>query len=122
MDRLYNEWRYKKEPSKIVKGGFRATLALILSILALVVSLLAYSAAGNDKQLKTHIAELQAAIERMKSESSRELGDLRNETAKALEELSQAVKKEDKSRESAGRGISPEPFVHPSITQLGSSH
>jgi hypothetical protein len=91
------------EPSKIVKGGFRATLALILSILALVVSLLAYSAAGNNKQLKTHIAELQDAMERLKSESARKLGDLQNETAKALEDLSEAVKKQDKSRESTGR-------------------
>jgi hypothetical protein len=91
------------EPSKIVKGGFRATLALILSILALVVSLLAYSAAGNNKQLKTHIVELQDAMERLKSESARKLGDLQNETAKALEDLSEAVKKQDKSRESTGR-------------------
>ena len=69
-----------KEP-KIVKGGFRATLALFISIIALILSLLAYNSTGKEEDLKDRIKELQATIEIMKQETSKKLEMLRNETA-----------------------------------------
>jgi len=83
------------EPTKIVKGGFRATLALIISLLALFLSIIAYTSAGKEEGLRSHIKELQSTIEKMKTESSQQLNNLRNETAEALEKMSQAVRKKE---------------------------
>jgi gas vesicle protein len=82
-----------KEP-KIVKGGFRATLALFISIIALVLSLLAYNSTGKEEDLKDRIKELQATIDVMKQETSKKLEILRNETAETLDKLSERLKTE----------------------------
>jgi gas vesicle protein len=82
-----------KEP-KIVKGGFRATLALFISIIALVLSLLAYNSTGKEEDLKDRIKELQATIDVMKQETSKKLEILRNETAETLDKLSERLKPE----------------------------
>jgi cell division protein FtsL len=87
--------RLMAESTKIVKGGFRATLALIISIIALLVAILAYSSTMHENQLNARIKDLRATMDKMKSESSEQLTKLRDETAKALERMGQAVKKED---------------------------
>lgn len=86
------------ETTKIVKGGFRATLALIISIIALVVSILAYTSYGNEKELNARIKDLQVSMERMKQESAEQLNSLRNKTAEALEKMGQAVRQEESSK------------------------
>jgi hypothetical protein len=86
------------ETTKIVKGGFRATLALIISIIALFVSILAYTSYGNEKELNARIKDLQASMERMKQESAEQLNSLRNKTAEALEKMGQAVRQEESSK------------------------
>jgi hypothetical protein len=53
------------QETKVVKGGFRATLALIISVIALVLSFLAYSTTGTEEDLRNRIKELQAKIEIM---------------------------------------------------------
>jgi uncharacterized membrane protein (DUF106 family) len=80
---------------KIVKGGFRATLALIISIIALIVSIWAYTSVGKEEDLRARIKDLQTKMESMKQESSKQIDKLRGETANALEKLSNAVKKND---------------------------
>lgn len=82
-----------QEP-KIVKGGFRATLALLISIIALFLSLLAYNSTGEEEDLKDRIKELQGTIEIMKQETSKKLEMLRNETAETLDKLSERLKTE----------------------------
>ena len=47
----------KKEPTKIIKGGFRATLALIFSIIALIFSLLAYYQTTDQTKYQTEIQD-----------------------------------------------------------------
>jgi hypothetical protein len=81
--------------TKIVKGGFRATLALLISIIALIVSVMAYTSAGKEEDLKVRIKDLQTKMESMKEESSKQIDKLRGETANALEKLSNAVKKKE---------------------------
>ena len=64
------------QETKVVKGGFRATLALIISIIALVLSFFAYSSTG-------------------KQETSKKMDTLRGETADTLDKLSKSLKKEE---------------------------
>jgi hypothetical protein len=64
---------------KVVKGGFRATLALIISIIALALSLMAYTRTGNQGKLK--------------SDTSENLEKVRAETGQALEKLGKSIQK-----------------------------
>lgn len=81
--------------TKIVKGGFRATLALLISIIALILSVMAYTSTGKEEDLRARIKDLQTKMESMKQESSKQIDKLRGETATALEKLSNAVKKKE---------------------------
>ena len=80
------------EPKKIVKGGFRATLALIISVIALFISIFSYTSSERENDLKVRIQEFQTTMEKMKAESAEQIDKIRNETAKALEKMSSAVK------------------------------
>lgn len=82
---------------KIVKGGFRATLALIISIVALILSIMAYTSAGIEEDFRAHIKDLQTKMENIKQESSKQIDKLRGETANTLEKLSNAVKKKEQA-------------------------
>jgi membrane protein insertase Oxa1/YidC/SpoIIIJ len=82
------------EPAKIVKGGFRATLALIISVIALLVSILGYTSSQSEKDLTARIQDFQAKMEKMKADSAEQIDKIRNETAKALEKMSSAIKNE----------------------------
>jgi len=87
------------QETKIVKGGFRATLALIISIFALVLALMAYQSTGKDPDLNARIKDLQGKMENMKQETSKTLDKLRNETAGALEKIGERMKKEEGEQE-----------------------
>ena len=87
------------QETKIVKGGFRATLALIISIIALVLALMAYQSTGKDSDLNARIKDLQGKMENMKQETSKTLDKLRNETAGALEKIGERMKKEEGEQE-----------------------
>ena len=86
------------QETKVVKGGFRATMALILSVIALVLSIMAYSSTGKEEDLKSRIKELQGTIEDMKKETSKKMDVLRNETAVTLDKLSKRIKKEQENQ------------------------
>jgi gas vesicle protein len=83
------------QETKVVKGGFRATLALILSVIALILSFLAYSTTGKQEDLKARIKDMQATIEVMKQETSKKMDTLRSETADTLDKMSKSLKKEE---------------------------
>jgi uncharacterized membrane-anchored protein YhcB (DUF1043 family) len=83
------------QETKVVKGGFRATLALILSVIALILSFLAYSTTGKQEDLKARIKDLQATIEVMKQETAKKMDTLRSETADTLDKMSKSLKKEE---------------------------
>ena len=85
--------------TKIVKGGFRATLALIISIIALILSIVAYTSTMREDQFNARIKEMQTSMDRMKQESSKQIDKLRDETGKALEKLGNVVKKKEGARE-----------------------
>jgi predicted nucleic acid-binding Zn-ribbon protein len=87
------------EPTKTVKGGFRATLVLIISVVALILSISAFTFSERNEELKARIKDLQTTIEKTKAESAEQLEKLRNETARALEKMSKAVRKEEGLKE-----------------------
>ena len=82
------------QETKIVKGGFRATLALIISIIALILAIMAYQSTGKDADLNARIKDLQGKMENMKQETSKKLDKLRTETADTLEKIGESMKKE----------------------------
>jgi len=71
--------------AKVVKGGFRATLALIISIIALIVAIVAFNRTGGEADLNAQIKDLRTKMEKMKNETAEKVGKVRDETAKALE-------------------------------------
>ena len=87
------------QETKVVKGGFRATLALIISIIALILALIAYQSTGKEATLNERIKDLQAKIETMKQETSKKIDKLRNETAGTLEKIGKSMKKEEGGQE-----------------------
>ena len=79
-----------------VKGGFRATLALIISIIALVLAIIAFNRTGGQEDLNAQIKDLKTKMETMKKETSEKVSKVRQETTKALEKVGIDIKKEDK--------------------------
>jgi YbbR domain-containing protein len=84
---------------KIVKGGFRATLALIVSIIALVFAIIAYNRTGGEANLRAQISELQAKMKTLRAETSEKVDKVRQETTKALKKVGIEVKKEGAKKE-----------------------
>jgi len=87
------------QETKVVKGGFRATLALIISIIALILAIIAYQSTGKEATLNERIKDLQAKIENMQQETSKKIDKLRNETAGTLEKIGKSMKKEEGEQE-----------------------
>lgn len=85
--------------TKIVKGGFRATLALVISIIALILSVVAYTSTMREDELNARMKEMQTSLDRMKQESSKQIDKLRDETANALEKLGDRIKKKEGAQE-----------------------
>jgi predicted Holliday junction resolvase-like endonuclease len=79
--------------TKVVKGGFRATLALIVSIIALILAIVAFNRTGGQGDLNSQIKDLQTKMEKMKQDSAQQVNKMRDETAKVLEKLGQVIKK-----------------------------
>ena len=75
-----------------VKGGFRSTLSLLISIIALIVAVIAYNQTGSDMDMKKQLKELQGTMDKMKGETSKGFSKFRKETSKALDKLSKMIK------------------------------
>jgi cell division protein FtsL len=73
--------------TKVVKGGFRATLALIISIIALLLAVAAFNRAGGNLDMNHQIAELKTKIENLKQDTSKQLNNVQQETGKAIQDL-----------------------------------
>jgi hypothetical protein len=79
---------------KVVKGGFRATLALLLSIIAIILAFMAYNRTGGNADLNARVEELKEKMEKMKKETSETVDKVREETTKALEKIGVEINKE----------------------------
>ena len=84
---------------KVVKGGFRATLALLISIVALILAIVAFNRTGGEADLKAQVGELRTKMEKMKQETAERVNKVRQETSKALEKIGVEIKKEEPKKE-----------------------
>jgi len=50
------------DEKKVVKGGFRATLALIISIVGLIVAIVAFNRTGGQADLNVQVKDLRAKV------------------------------------------------------------
>ena len=82
------------DEQKRVSGGFRSTLALIISIIALVFSIIAYRGTEARSDFGVQMKELQKKMDKIKSETAEQVSRAREETAKALEKLGNALKQD----------------------------
>jgi hypothetical protein len=78
---------------KIVRGGFRATVALLISIIALILAFMAFDRVGGKHDIDAEIRDLQTKIDEIKKETTKKVDDIRKETATALERIGKAVKR-----------------------------
>jgi len=83
---------------KIVKGGFRATLALVIAIIALIFSIVSYQRTGGMTGLNDEIEALQKKtdktiqqVEKLEEKTKK----LTQETGEALEKLGKTLKLEE---------------------------
>ncbi|MBW2146847.1 MAG: hypothetical protein JRI22_07490 [Deltaproteobacteria bacterium] len=82
--------------TKGVRGGFSATLALVISIIALILAFVAFNRTGGMPDLNAQLKELQTRTEKMKKETTEKLDKIRRETSKTLENISQKIKKKER--------------------------
>ena len=79
---------------KIVRGGFRSTVALLISIIALILAIMALGRSGGENPLKAQIQDVQRKMEEIKRETARRVEDMRQETADAVERMKDTIKKD----------------------------
>lgn len=84
----------KNAPTKIVKGGFRATLALIFSIIALILSIITFNRTTSQAEYQSEISELKAKLEKVKQETAERVGKIRQETANAIKKMGIEIKRQ----------------------------
>jgi hypothetical protein len=82
-----------------VKGGFRSTLALLISIVALILAFIAFDRTGGQTDLENRVKELNARLKTMRQESSDKIQGVLQETSKALEKLGVQIEKKSPTPE-----------------------
>ena len=78
---------------KIVKGGFRATLALIIAIIALIFSIISYQRTGGMVGVSNEIKALQKKTDILKKETIQQMEKLEEKTKKLTKETGEALEK-----------------------------
>ena len=81
---------------KVVKGGFRSTLALLISIIALALSVISYQRTSSEADLKAQINELRDKLKTTKQETADRLNKAHEEIKKTLKNLGLDLQKDKK--------------------------
>jgi len=91
-----------EKAQKIVKGGFRASMALVIAIIALIFSIISYQRTGGLVGLEDEIKALRKKTETLKKETIQQVEkleektkNLKQETGEALEKLGKTLKLEE---------------------------
>ena len=78
---------------KIVKGGFRATLALIIAVIALIIAIISYQRTGGLVGLGDQVKGLQKRTDALKKETVQQVERLEEKTKKLKQETGEALEK-----------------------------
>ncbi|MEX1351205.1 MAG: hypothetical protein AB1Z31_26145 [Desulfobacterales bacterium] len=89
----------KNEPTKIVKGGFRATLALLISIIALIISVMVYYKTADQADFNAKITDIQDKLEKIKKDTSDRVATIRQETVKLIDKLGVEIERNEKNQD-----------------------
>lgn len=82
---------------KIVKGGFRATLALIIAVIALIFSLISYQRTGGLGGLDEQVKALQQKTDALRKETIQQMGKLEEKTKQLTQQTGEALEKMGKT-------------------------
>jgi hypothetical protein len=82
-----------EKPQKIVRGGFRATMALIIATIALIFSIISYQRTGGMVGLENEIKVLQSKTETLKKETIQQVEKLEQKTKKLKQETGEVLEK-----------------------------
>ena len=88
----------KKEQTKIVKGGLRATLALLISVIALIISIMAYYKTADQADFNAKITDIQNKLEKIKEDTADRVNKIRQETTKLIDKLGLEIKRHEKNQ------------------------
>lgn len=78
---------------KIVKGGFRATLALIVAVIALILAIISYQRTGGLVGLNDEIKALQKKTDTLRNDTIQKVEKLEEKTKKLKQETGEALEK-----------------------------
>jgi hypothetical protein len=78
---------------KAAKGEFRATLALIIAVIALIFSIVSYQRTGGLAGLNDRIKTLQRSTDTLKKETIQQMEKLEEKTKKYTKETGEALEK-----------------------------
>ena len=84
---------------KTIKGGFRSTLALLIAIIALILSIMAFNRTGGQADLENRIKNLNEKIKTIKEETSVQMKKVLKATGEGLEKLSKDIEKKGQQSE-----------------------
>ena len=91
--------KQRNEPTKIVKGGFRATLALVISIIALIFSLITFNRTSSQTEYQSEIKDLKEKLEIVKKETAELVTKISQETASTVKKMGIEIKKKEEKPE-----------------------
>ena len=89
----------KNEPTKIVKGGFRATLSLLISSIALIISVMVYYKTADQADFNAKITDIQDKLEKIKKDTSDRVATIRQETVKLIDKLGVEIERNEKNQD-----------------------
>ena len=84
----------------MVKGGFRATLALLISVIALIISMMAYYKTAEQADFNAKITDIQDKLENIKKDTADRVNKIRQETTKVIDKLGIEIKRNEKKQDS----------------------
>lgn len=81
------------------RGGIRSTLALLLSIAALTLSIISLSRTEGQEKLREQLAELRVKVEKASESGTEQVARFREEFSGVVERMKGILKKEDQEEE-----------------------
>jgi len=84
-----------KEQKTAMKAKFRATLALLFSIIALIIAAIALNRTGTQEEFNAEILELRQKLEKTTRDTAEKMKQYGQETSRALRDLKIEIKKSE---------------------------